>query len=119
MSLTPYRVAILVISDTATASPSTDLAGPALKDEISQADTNEWETPEIKIVPDDVLDIQRSILQWTDGPSYMNLILTTGGTGFAVRDVTPEVGIQEARSVTVINANLSLLHLLGDYLSAP
>lgn len=91
MSYKSFRVGILVISDTAASSPFTDSTGPVLKDEISQASANQWSVPEVRIVPDDVLDIQRSILQWTDGPLYMNLVITTGGTGFATRDVTPEV----------------------------
>jgi predicted ATP-grasp superfamily ATP-dependent carboligase len=44
------------------------------------------------IVPDDVQRIQRHILQWTDAEDYFNLIITTGGTGFAQKDHTPEVG---------------------------
>ena len=118
MSYTTYRVGILVISDTATSSPSTDSTGPMLKGEISRASTNLWGIPEIRIVPDDVLDIQRSILQWTDGPSYMNLVITTGGTGFAIRDVTPEVSMLILISVMAINADLSMLHLPGGDFSA-
>lgn len=46
---------------------------------------------ETKIVPDNVLAIQKTIRNWTDGPEPINLILSSGGTGFAIKDVTPEV----------------------------
>jgi gephyrin len=38
-----------------------------------------------------VLEIQRAVTGWTDGEDFANLVVTTGGTGFAVKDVTPEV----------------------------
>ena len=101
MSVVPYRVGILVISDTANSSPSTDATGPELKDEFKREDRNQWEIPEVKIVRDDTLDVQRSILQWTDGPLYMNLILTAGGTGFAIKDLTPEVSRLGHRDMTI------------------
>ena len=45
-------------------------------------------------VPDDVLEIQRSIQAWSDdADSKVNLIVTSGGTGFAVKDRTPEVSL--------------------------
>jgi gephyrin len=50
-----------------------------------------WSAPLVKVVPDDVLEIQRAIHQWADGEEFFNLIVTSGGTGFAVKDNTPEV----------------------------
>lgn len=91
MSSSLYRVGILVVSDTASSLPSTDLTGPELKEELKRVGEHKWEVSEIKIVPDDVLHVQGSIMSWTDGPLQMNLIITAGGTGFAVRDFTPEV----------------------------
>ncbi|PGH05109.1 hypothetical protein AJ80_08408 [Polytolypa hystricis UAMH7299] len=84
------KPAILVISDTASQDPSTDKAGNVLTETFKTDGGDRWATPAIKIVPDNVLDIQRQIQQWTDGEEYFNLVLTTGGTGFAVKDVTPE-----------------------------
>ncbi|KAL2222153.1 MoaB/Mog domain-containing protein [Thermoascus aurantiacus ATCC 26904] len=82
------KPAILIISDTASQDPSSDKAGAALT--ATFAAEGSWEDPVTKIVPDNVLDIQRTICNWTDGEEFFNLIVTTGGTGFAVKDNTPE-----------------------------
>lgn len=51
-----------------------------------------WQVTGKAIIADDVLQIQRQVVvAWADGPSPPNLIVTTGGTGFAVADGTPEV----------------------------
>ncbi|KAF2103147.1 hypothetical protein NA57DRAFT_32315 [Rhizodiscina lignyota] len=84
------KAAILVISETASKDPSTDKAIPALSEVFSQSGGGQWEVSKTQIVPDSVLDVQRSIQQWTDGENPLNLIVTSGGTGFAVKDVTPE-----------------------------
>ncbi|KAJ8604756.1 hypothetical protein MRB53_041661 [Persea americana] len=106
MSSNRLRAAILIISETASNDASTDKCIPALKDvfaaEKSQHDGTEierWDVPATQIVRDDVLAIQTAVKQWTDvvdsGNSsvgnVMNLIVTSGGTGFAKADVTPEV----------------------------
>jgi gephyrin len=89
------RSAILVISDTAASDPSTDKAIPTLSDVLAQDGAGKWAEPLTAIVKDDVLEIQRVVRSWTDteneslnGP--VNLVITTGGTGFARRDFTPE-----------------------------
>ena len=82
---------ILIVSDTASKDPSTDRAGATLAEIFAADGGGAWDVPVTKIVPDDVLEIQRNILQWTDGDDFVNLIITTGGTGFAVKDRTPEV----------------------------
>ncbi|EXJ78549.1 molybdopterin molybdotransferase [Capronia coronata CBS 617.96] len=91
------RPAILIVSDTAAADPSTDKAAPTLKETFSQEGGGKWAEPIVEIVRDDILEIQRVVRSWTDhepssasdsGP--INLVVTTGGTGFARRDYTPE-----------------------------
>ncbi|PWY79030.1 molybdenum cofactor biosynthesis protein Gephyrin [Aspergillus eucalypticola CBS 122712] len=84
------KAAILIVSDTASQDPSTDRVGDTLTTVISAEGSNNWGTPVIKIVPDNVLDIQRSICDWTDGPNWVNLVVVSGGTGFATKDITPE-----------------------------
>ena len=86
-----FRAAILVVSTTASKDPSTDSCVEALKDVFENQESGIWEVSDAKIVNDEVLDIQRSILAWADAENPVNLIVTTGGTGFAVNDVTPEV----------------------------
>ena len=83
------KAGILVISETASKDPSTDKAIPTLNEVFSAA--GQWEVKKTQIVPDSVLDIQRTIQQWSLGEDALNLIVTSGGTGFAVKDVTPEV----------------------------
>ncbi|KAL4998853.1 hypothetical protein BDV10DRAFT_64924 [Aspergillus recurvatus] len=82
------KAAILVVSDTASQDPSSDRVIGTLTD-VFPAE-GPWEKPITKIVPDDVVQIQRAVCEWADGPSSVNLILISGGTGFAVKDNTPE-----------------------------
>jgi gephyrin len=86
------RPAVLVISDTASKDPSTDKAGNVLTETFSTEGGDQWRPPVVKIVPDSIVEIQRTVQLWSDSEGYFNLIITTGGTGFAVKDVTPEVG---------------------------
>jgi gephyrin len=86
------QVAILIISTTAAKDPSTDASGAVLKDVLEQEGGGRWDLVDTKIVPDDVVQIQRQIMLWADASAQgINLILTTGGTGFATADNTPEV----------------------------
>lgn len=83
--------AILIVSTTAAKDPSTDATAPILKEVIEVEGAGKWSVTGQAIVSDDVLAIQRQIMQWADAPDAPNLIVTTGGTGFAVADGTPEV----------------------------
>jgi gephyrin len=91
MSSQNLKAVVLVVSTTASKDPSADSSGGILKDVFDQDGGGKWEVTETKIVGDVVLDIQRSIMGWADGEDAVNLIITTGGTGFAVHDSTPEV----------------------------
>lgn len=85
------KAAVLIVSTTASQDPSADSSGRILKDVFDQEGGGKWEVAETKIVGDVVLDIQRAISGWADREDPPNLIITTGGTGFAVHDSTPEV----------------------------
>lgn len=50
-----------------------------------------------KIITDDVVEIQRAILGFTDGDGWVNVVVTSGGTGFTGKDVTPEVSVSQRR----------------------
>ncbi|KAJ5141829.1 hypothetical protein N7526_002824 [Penicillium atrosanguineum] len=82
------KAAILIVSDTASQDPASDKTASALTPILTAE--GKWESPAIKIVPDNVFHIQQAVCDWTDGPNWHNLILLSGGTGFAVRDITPE-----------------------------
>jgi len=80
------RTAILTVSDRSSRGEREDLSGPILQ---SKALENGLEVAHFAIVPDEISAIQNQILAWCGDPQ-LDLILTTGGTGFAPRDVTPE-----------------------------
>ncbi|PHH73388.1 hypothetical protein CDD80_3847 [Ophiocordyceps camponoti-rufipedis] len=86
----PLTAAVLIISTTASQDPSSDASSAVLRQALQDHGGGRWDVVGESIVPDDVLRIQRQITVWTDGPNPPNLIITTGGTGFAVADGTPE-----------------------------
>lgn len=85
-------VAILIVSTTAAADPATDKSSQLLRSFLaaSSHESLVWEVVESRIVSDDADAIQAAVCEWTAAGSSINLILTTGGTGFAVSDGTPE-----------------------------
>ncbi|CAG8901443.1 unnamed protein product [Penicillium nalgiovense] len=85
---TKLKAAILIVSDTASEDPASDKVIDALRPIL--AAEGKWEPPAFRIVPDDVFQIQQSIYDWADSPNWYNLILLSGGTGFAIKDNTPE-----------------------------
>ena len=80
------RFAILTVSDRSSRGERPDTSGPALKEQV---EAQGWQVLKEDIVPDDLLVLQDILVQWADGRSF-DVILTTGGTGFAPRDVNPE-----------------------------
>jgi gephyrin len=91
MASGPLKAALLIVSTTAAKDASADASGPILTQVLKDEGDGKWEVHDTKIVTDDVLAIQRQITAWTDGPDSVNLVVTTGGTGFATGDSTPEV----------------------------
>lgn len=79
------QVGIITISDRASKGLYDDLGGPALR---TAAEAYGWKVLAQAIVPDNKQDIQRAVREQVAGGCH--LILTTGGTGVAPRDVTPE-----------------------------
>jgi gephyrin len=91
MASGPLKAALLIVSTTAAKDASADASGPILTQVLKDEGEGKWEVYDTKIVTDDVLAIQRQITAWTDGSDSINLVVTTGGTGFATGDSTPEV----------------------------
>ena len=79
------QVGIISVSDRATQGVYEDAGGPALNE---AATGYGWEVLAEDVVPDEIRDIQRALR--TQVNKGCQLILTTGGTGVAPRDVTPE-----------------------------
>lgn len=78
-------VGIVTVSDRSSKGLREDLSGPAIR---HWAEGKGYSVQKEIIVPDEFNDIKNALLELSD--SGINLILTTGGTGFAPRDVTPE-----------------------------
>ena len=80
------RFGILTLSDRSARGERADASGPALADLIR---AENWSVAEQVILPDDESAIRAKLMEWADSGRF-DVILTTGGTGFALRDVTPE-----------------------------
>ncbi len=80
------NIGILTISDRGARGDYEDRSGPVIA-EVLAAETA-WTVAERAIVPDEMEAIAATLRHWCD--IGLNLILTTGGTGFAPRDITPE-----------------------------
>lgn len=80
------RFAILTVSDRSAAGEREDLSGPALQNAVKDAG---WEVAAADLVPDEIYQIQERLISWSDG-GEIQVILTSGGTGFSPRDITPE-----------------------------
>ncbi|XP_072285099.1 gephyrin isoform X22 [Pyxicephalus adspersus] len=83
------RVGVLTVSDSCFRNLAEDRSGINLKDLVQDPSLLGGTISAYKIVPDEMEDIKESLIDWCD-EKELNLILTTGGTGFAPRDVTPE-----------------------------
>ncbi|XP_040189226.1 gephyrin isoform X19 [Lithobates pipiens] len=83
------RVGVLTVSDSCFRNLAEDRSGINLKDLVQDPSLLGGTISAYKIVPDEIEDIKESLIDWCD-EKELNLILTTGGTGFAPRDVTPE-----------------------------
>jgi molybdopterin adenylyltransferase len=84
----PLRVGLVSISDRASAGVYRDEGLPALKEWLARALATPWEAEE-RLIADDRPTIEATLVQLVDDRGC-DLVLTTGGTGPAPRDVTPE-----------------------------
>ncbi len=80
------RFGILTLSDRSSRGERADSSGPALARLI---EAQGWSVTKQSMLPDEVTAIGEALIDWADGPE-VDVILTTGGTGFSPRDVTPE-----------------------------
>lgn len=82
------RIGILTISDRASKGVYEDRGGPAIRDCLSEILSCPWE-PVARVIPDERPLIEQTIIELCDREGCC-LVVTTGGTGPAIRDVTPE-----------------------------
>lgn len=80
------RVAIITVSDRSFLGERVDESGPALAACLA---AEGWRVTGTQLVPDEQEQIRAALLAWITNDAA-DVILTTGGTGFAPRDVTPE-----------------------------
>ena len=80
-------VGILTVSDRSARGERDDASGPLIRSFVEER--LQWAVVEQHIVPDERDRIRETLIDWCDD-LRLNLIFTTGGTGFAPRDVTPE-----------------------------
>jgi len=84
----PVRIGIVTVSDRASQGVYVDKGGPAIRDELTRIIASPW-IAEARLIPDDLDGIAATLTELCD-IAGCGLIVTTGGTGPAPRDVTPE-----------------------------
>ena len=80
------RVAVITVSDSAIAGTREDRSGPAVRERVESLG---WTVSAHELLPDESNQIADALRRLADS-GEMSVILTTGGTGVALRDVTPE-----------------------------
>jgi molybdopterin adenylyltransferase len=80
------RFGILTVSDRSARGQRADASGPALAERLQ---SESWQAVKQAVVEDEIGEIKTTLAGWADG-GEVDVILTTGGTGFSPRDVTPE-----------------------------
>ena len=84
----PIRIGLVSISDRASQGVYQDQGIPGLQEWLASALATPWE-PVVRLIPDERPEIERTLVELVDREGC-SLVLTTGGTGPAPRDVTPE-----------------------------
>jgi molybdopterin adenylyltransferase len=80
------KIGIVTVSDRVSQGVREDLSGPALENIILEQG---WQVTRKTVVPDDLLPLRDLLISWADSEK-MDVIVTTGGTGFSPRDISPE-----------------------------
>lgn len=80
------RIGILTVSDRSSRGDRPDLSGPAIEEEVM---AQGWIVSQKEIVPDDLPMLKSTLTAWADS-GELDILFTSGGTGFSPRDVTPE-----------------------------
>jgi len=84
-----FNLGIITISDKASRGERADKSGPLIRESFAAVDCK---VVGYEVIPDEADVIAEKLKHWTDRGN-MDIILTTGGTGLALRDVTPEATI--------------------------
>lgn len=92
----PFTAAIITVSDKGARGERIDTSGPAIHEVLTK---NGYKVVYTEIVPDEAEDIKRALLKCTDEMETA-LVITTGGTGFSPRDITPEATLEILERLT-------------------
>ncbi len=84
----PARIGIVAVSDRASRGVYEDRGGPAVRTYLAEVLASPWEA-EVRVIPDEEARIRATLVELVDDLGCC-LVITTGGTGPAPRDVTPE-----------------------------
>lgn len=90
-------IGLVSISDRASSGVYEDQGVPALRDWFSRALSSPWQM-ETRLIPDEQAQIEKTLIELVDEVGC-DLVLTTGGTGPARRDVTPEATLAVAKKI--------------------
>ena len=113
-----YTVGIITISDKGATGQREDKSGPKIKELLPK---DKYDVVSYKIIPDEREQIADELVRLCDDVKC-NLVLTTGGTGFSPRDITPEATMDVAernapgiagRGASVIRKNTLIVNLPG------
>lgn len=85
---TPFRAAVLTVSDRCSRGEAIDTAGPGLCEILRER--LRAEVVQTRTVPDEGDQISRCFIEWSEPERGIDLIVSTGGTGLSPRDHTPE-----------------------------
>lgn len=88
MSSNVARIGIVTVSDRASKGEYEDRGGPAIREYLDEVLTSAWEAV-ARVIPDEQAVIEQTLRELCDSEGCC-LVVTTGGTGPALRDVTPE-----------------------------
>lgn len=88
MSQAVARIGIVTVSDRASRGDYEDMGGPAIRAWLTRALTSPWEAV-ARVIPDECAQVEATLKELCDAQGCC-LVVTTGGTGPAPRDVTPE-----------------------------
>jgi molybdopterin adenylyltransferase len=91
MAISPARIGIVTVSDRASRGEYEDRGGPAIVQYFTEVLTSPWESV-ARVIPDEQPTIERTLCELCDREQCC-LVVTTGGTGPALRDITPEATV--------------------------
>jgi molybdopterin adenylyltransferase len=90
------RFGLLTVSDRATSGERADASGPLLAEAVEKQG---WQVVRRGILPDELIALRDELIAWAD-TAEIDVILTTGGTGFSPRDITPEATLSIIERLT-------------------